>query len=133
MTRFKDCQTNGHFATAGSQSPVGLRASLFPPPFRRKSCVLLSRGFIQSLNVPITCILTMPFSGTLAASFGVFAGTAALFMLGEVPRVRRDILQRIPGLDTYYDRRIAPEDNVSLAYLSSISFGSVLTHISPSE
>ncbi|OKP14183.1 hypothetical protein PENSUB_96 [Penicillium subrubescens] len=50
-------------------------------------------------------------AGTLAASFGVFAGTAALFMFGEVPRVRRDILQQIPGLDTYYDRRIAPEDN----------------------
>ncbi len=75
----------------------------------------------------------MPISGTLAASFGVFAGAAALFMLGEVPRVRRDILQKIPGLDTYYDRRVAPEDNVSLACLSSISFGSVLTHISPSK
>lgn len=54
-------------------------------------------------------------------------------MFGEVPRVRRDILQQIPGLDTYYDRRIAPEDNVSLACLGSISFGSVLTHISPSK
>ncbi|KAK5806521.1 hypothetical protein VI817_000779 [Penicillium citrinum] len=50
-------------------------------------------------------------TGTLAASFGVFAGAAALFMLGEVPRVRRDILQQLPFLDTYYDRPIAPEDN----------------------
>lgn len=34
-------------------------------------------------------------------------------MLGEVPRVRRDILQKVPFLDTYFDRTIAPEDNVS--------------------
>lgn len=54
------------------------------------------------------------YSGTLAGSFGVFAGTAALFMFGEVPRVRRDILQQFPFLDTYFDRPIAPEDNVSL-------------------
>jgi len=59
-------------------------------------------------------VLTFEPSGTLAASFGVFAGAAALFMLGEVPRVRRDILQQFPFLDTYYDRPIAPEDNVSL-------------------
>lgn len=52
------------------------------------------------------------YSGTLAGSFGVFAGTAALFMFGEVPRVRRDILQQFPFLDTYFDRPIAPEDNV---------------------
>lgn len=57
-------------------------------------------------------MLTFEPSGTLAASFGVFAGAAALFMLGEVPRVRRDILQQLPFLDTYYDRPIAPEDNV---------------------
>ncbi|CAI7579418.1 unnamed protein product [Penicillium manginii] len=56
-------------------------------------------------------MLTFDISGTLAGSFGVFAGAAALFMLGEVPRVRRDILQQFPFLDTYYDRPIAPEDN----------------------
>lgn len=54
-------------------------------------------------------------------------------MLGEVPRVRRDILQQIPGLDTYYDRRIAPEDNVSRAWLDILASGFVLTHFSPSK
>lgn len=29
--------------------------------------------------------------------------------------MRRDVLQQFPFLDTYYDRPIAPEDNVSLA------------------
>lgn len=65
-------------------------------------------------------MLILYYSGTLAASFGVFAGTAALFMFGEVPRVRRDILQKFPFLDTYYDRTIAPEDNVSSCRLYSV-------------
>jgi hypothetical protein len=94
-----------------------LLASPSPPLSRRKSSIALGLGFIWSLDIAISCVLTTGLSGTLAASFGVFAGTAALFMLGEVPRVRRDILQRVPGLDTYYDRRIAPEDNVSPAQL----------------
>lgn len=51
-----------------------------------------------------------PIVGALTGSIGVFA----LFFLGEVPRVRNDILRQFPFLDTYFDRRIAPEDNVSL-------------------
>lgn len=53
------------------------------------------------------------YSGAILGTFGVAAGVGALFFLGEVPRVRRDILQQLPFLDQYYDRRIAPEDNVS--------------------
>lgn len=41
------------------------------------------------------------------------AGIFALFFFGEVPRVRRDILQKFPFFDQYFDRRLAPEDNVS--------------------
>jgi hypothetical protein len=52
-------------------------------------------------------------SGSLAAGFGVAVGSGALFLFGEVPRVRNDILRKLPFLDTYYDRSIAPEDNVS--------------------
>ncbi|GLA33067.1 hypothetical protein AnigIFM63326_002149 [Aspergillus niger] len=50
---------------------------------------------------------------TIAGTFGVAAGTFALFFFGEIPRVRRDILQKVPFLDEYFDRTIAPEDNVS--------------------
>jgi hypothetical protein len=85
------------------------------------SVTFLTLGLVQGPDIAIICVLTIGISGTLAASFGVFAGTAALFMFGEVPRVRRDILQQIPGLDTYYDRRIAPEDNVSPAPLVFLS------------
>lgn len=110
---FLDGPANNDLAIAGTPSPVWLLASLSPPLSRRKCHIFLGLGFIQSLDIAIISVLTIGISGTLAVSFGVFAGTAALFMLGEVPRVRRDILQQIPGLDTYYDRRIAPEDNVS--------------------
>ncbi|KAL4987267.1 ubiquinol-cytochrome-c reductase complex subunit-domain-containing protein [Aspergillus falconensis] len=49
--------------------------------------------------------------GGIAATFGVSAGVFALFFFGEVPRVRKDILQKLPFFDTYLDRTIAPEDN----------------------
>ncbi|PYH89144.1 hypothetical protein BO71DRAFT_413575 [Aspergillus ellipticus CBS 707.79] len=52
--------------------------------------------------------------GQIAGAFGVAAGTFALFFFGEIPRVRRDILQKVPFLDQYFDRTIAPEDNVTL-------------------
>jgi hypothetical protein len=58
-------------------------------------------------------MLTGLHSASIAAGFGVAAGTGALFIFGEVPRVRNDILRQLPFFDTYYDRSIAPEDNVS--------------------
>ncbi|PLN79725.1 ubiquinol-cytochrome-c reductase complex subunit-domain-containing protein [Aspergillus taichungensis] len=48
---------------------------------------------------------------TIASTFGVSAGVFLIFFLGEVPRVRNDVLRQFPFLDQYYDRRIAPEDN----------------------
>ncbi|KAL2834329.1 ubiquinol-cytochrome-c reductase complex subunit-domain-containing protein [Aspergillus cavernicola] len=49
--------------------------------------------------------------GSTAAAFGVSAGVFALFLFGEVPRVRKDILQKLPFFDTYLDRTVPPEDN----------------------
>ncbi|KAL1982859.1 hypothetical protein VTN96DRAFT_787 [Rasamsonia emersonii] len=49
--------------------------------------------------------------GSIASTFAVTAGVFALFFLGEVPRVRQDILSKVPGLDRYFDRSIPPEDN----------------------
>lgn len=45
--------------------------------------------------------------------FGVAAGVGAIFFFGEVPRVRKDILMKLPWFDSYFDRTVAPEDNVS--------------------
>lgn len=60
-----------------------------------------------------TCANDVLNSGSVAAGFGVALGSGALFIFGEVPRVRNDILRKLPFFDTYYDRTIAPEDNVS--------------------
>ena len=49
--------------------------------------------------------------GGVAAGFGVAAGTFALFFFGEVPKVRKDILQKVSGIGEYFVREIPPEDN----------------------
>ncbi len=49
--------------------------------------------------------------GSIAAGFGVAAGTFAIFFFGEIPRVRKDILQKVPIIGDYFVREIPPEDN----------------------
>jgi hypothetical protein len=50
-------------------------------------------------------------SGTLAAGFGGVAGFFALFFFAEVPRVREDIMKKVPVLGDYFKVEIPPEDN----------------------
>jgi hypothetical protein len=50
-------------------------------------------------------------SGGLAAGFGGAAGFFALFFFAEVPKVREDIMKKIPILGNYFVHEIAPEDN----------------------
>lgn len=52
----------------------------------------------------------------MAGAFGVSAGVFLVFFMGEVPRVRNDILRQFPFLDTYFDRSLPPEDNVSVDF-----------------
>jgi hypothetical protein len=56
-------------------------------------------------------ILTHLLSGVLAAGFGGAAGFFALFFFAEVPKVRDDIMKKIPILDKFFTVEIAPEDN----------------------
>ena len=49
--------------------------------------------------------------GTVFAGFGVSAGIFALFFFGEVPKVRNDILVKIPVIGDYWVREVPPEDN----------------------
>lgn len=49
--------------------------------------------------------------GTIAAGFGVSAGIFALFFFGEVPKVRNDILTKLPVIGEYWVKEIPPEDN----------------------
>jgi hypothetical protein len=50
-------------------------------------------------------------SGVLAAGFGGVAGFFALFFFAEVPKVRDDIMKKIPVLDKFFTNEIPPEDN----------------------
>jgi hypothetical protein len=50
-------------------------------------------------------------SGMTAGSFGAVAGIFALFFFAEVPKVRTDIMQKVPILGSYFVVEIAPEDN----------------------
>lgn len=49
--------------------------------------------------------------GSILAGFGVSAGIFALFFFGEIPKVRHDILQKMPLIGDYFVREIPPEDN----------------------
>lgn len=48
------------------------------------------------------------------------AGIFALFFFDEVPKVRTDIMQKLPLVGDYFVREIPPEDNVSFAALRSL-------------
>lgn len=48
---------------------------------------------------------------TKVGSFGVVAGVFALFFFSEVPKVRNDIMQKLPLVGDYFRRDIPPEDN----------------------
>jgi hypothetical protein len=43
--------------------------------------------------------------------FGAVAGIFALFFFGDVPKVRKDIMQQIPIIGGYWVKEIPPEDN----------------------
>jgi hypothetical protein len=49
--------------------------------------------------------------GLTAGGFGAVAGIFALFFFAEVPRVRDDIMLKIPGVGSYFVKEIPPEDN----------------------
>ncbi|KAF2216300.1 hypothetical protein CERZMDRAFT_89856 [Cercospora zeae-maydis SCOH1-5] len=49
--------------------------------------------------------------GTLAAGFGVAAGTFAIMFFDAVPKVRQDILEKVPFIASFYHKEIPPEDN----------------------
>ncbi len=62
------------------------------------------------LRPPPTLLTPLP-SGVLAGGFGGVAGIFALFFFAEVPKVRVDIMQKVPILGSYFVVEIPPEDN----------------------
>ncbi|EPQ64293.1 hypothetical protein BGT96224_4611 [Blumeria graminis f. sp. tritici 96224] len=64
--------------------------------------------------------------GITLGGFGGVAGFFALFFLGDVPRVRKDILEKVPFIGSHFKKEIPASDNVSqLAPRSS--------HLSPEK
>ncbi|KAI9849381.1 MAG: hypothetical protein M1838_000186 [Thelocarpon superellum] len=49
--------------------------------------------------------------GLTLGAFGAVAGIFAIYFLEGVPRVRKDILQRVPVLGDYWVREVPPSDN----------------------
>lgn len=50
-------------------------------------------------------------SAPMAAAFGVSAGIFALFFFDGIPRVQKDILQKVPFIGGFFVHEIPPEDN----------------------
>uniref|UniRef100_L2GI32 Alpha-glucosyltransferase alg-10 n=1 Tax=Colletotrichum fructicola (strain Nara gc5) TaxID=1213859 RepID=L2GI32_COLFN len=56
-------------------------------------------------------VLTFYFSGVRAGGFGAAAGIAALFYTSGIPRIQKDILQKIPILGNQFVKEVHPADN----------------------
>ncbi|EXM00275.1 hypothetical protein FOIG_08258 [Fusarium odoratissimum NRRL 54006] len=54
--------------------------------------------------------------GSRLAMYGAPAAVAVLLFANGIPRVQRDVLQKIPFLGNYFRKEIHPADNVSLDY-----------------
>ncbi|OCK76376.1 hypothetical protein K432DRAFT_385491 [Lepidopterella palustris CBS 459.81] len=49
--------------------------------------------------------------GMTAGAFGGVAGIFLIFFFSDLPRVRKDIMQKVPVIGDYFVREIPPEDN----------------------
>ncbi|KAH9832733.1 ubiquinol cytochrome c reductase 85 kDa subunit [Teratosphaeria destructans] len=54
---------------------------------------------------------TLAWYGSLAAGMGVSAGIFALYFFSGVPRVQKDILQKLPIIGKQFVHEVPPEDN----------------------
>ncbi len=47
----------------------------------------------------------------MATAFGIAAGAGLLLFLDGIPKVQRDILQKVPIVGGYFIHEVPPEDN----------------------
>ncbi|OAL64509.1 autophagy protein Apg5 [Trichophyton rubrum] len=86
-----------------SQAPRSGPFGSYRSPFAPKYTVPTKIAGLTTTQV----MRLMPMATTMGAATGIFA----IFFLGDVPRIREDILMNIPIIGSYWDRLIAPEDN----------------------
>ncbi|KAI4287181.1 MAG: hypothetical protein L6R35_003559, partial [Caloplaca aegaea] len=51
------------------------------------------------------------YSGITAGSFGIVGAVFVLQFFADVPKVRTDIMQKLPVVGDYFIREIPPSDN----------------------
>jgi len=59
-------------------------------------------------------------SGLTAATFGGVAGIFALFFFSEVPKVKKDIMQKVPIIGDWWRKEIPASDSVRGKNLSKL-------------
>jgi hypothetical protein len=74
------------------------------------TALLLFRYTIAPHFHGITALRASRF-GITAVGFGAVAGTIAIFFAAEIPRVSKDIMQKVPILGPYFHNEVPPEDN----------------------
>lgn len=67
------------------------------------------RSFLLKLLLEDTMLIvhSLPMATMFTAATGIFA----LYFFSEVPRVRKDIIEKIPIIGSYFHKEIPPEDN----------------------
>ncbi|KAL0930599.1 uncharacterized protein CTRU02_214674 [Colletotrichum truncatum] len=89
-----------------SPSRVGAPGSAYPT-FRSK----FGPRYATVPNVAGWTVGSVVKFGTRAAGFGAAAGIAALFYTSGIPRIQKDILQKIPVFGQNFIKEIHPADN----------------------
>lgn len=56
-------------------------------------------------------MLTVKHRGIMAGLFGVAGGVMGIFFLDSVPRIKEDILAKIPVVGDFFVEEVPPEDN----------------------
>src|SRR4051794_11206691 len=106
VPRFYRSQILADRTTQGIHEPVRTKVNL-PPPFLLY-VRLTPRRFKPQPHFNGWTIASAGRLGMTLAAFGGVAGFAALCFAEGMRRVRRDILQKIPGFGSYWIREIPP-------------------------
>ena len=75
----------------------------------------LSANFVLAMKrlSSFDYLLNDGYRGITAVSFGAMAGLFALFFFSDLPRVRKDIMQKVPFIGDHFVKDVPPSDNVS--------------------
>ncbi|KAK0255726.1 hypothetical protein LTR91_012449 [Friedmanniomyces endolithicus] len=99
-------KSGAHLAPGGGTSPYRFREpnyQSYRSPYGPQYKVGAHMGIMNRTSLQAW--------GTMGIGFGAVAGIFALFFFDGVPKVRKDILQKIPIIGDFYVHEVPPEDN----------------------